>query len=201
MAIAPRPPRLAESQFNEVLQNQRMDPTNLTPAQCRVIGNQYMDAIVQIFTSTHRDDEEYLPLKAANLKVSPDRWTFPSDSLLFEIETPSLSRAHYRDGLYFPKEIRIRPEFLHGRFLEWELTEPGTPTYEAHPLHPYVDTIGPHKEFRVYRCYHSELDKFKEFPVKVLYKKWNKDEADDDFFLHCVLLPLGLLGLVSETAE
>jgi len=178
-----------------------MDPSNLAPAQRLLIANQYTDAIVQIVTSDHRDDEDHLPLRAANLKVSPDRPAFPSNSLLFEIETPSISRAHYRDGLYFPKEIRIRPEFLHGRSLEWGLTEPGTPTYEAHPLHPYVESIGPHKEFRVYRCFHSELDKFREFPVKVLYKKWSKDKTQDDFFLHSVLIPLALLGLISETVE
>jgi hypothetical protein len=67
--------------------------------------------------------------------------------------------------------------------------------------HPYVDSLGPSREFRVYRCYHASLDPYREFPVKVFYKKWNKDETQDDFFLHCALVPLVLLELVSETVE
>ena len=198
MAIAPRPPRLAESQFNEVLQNQRMDPTNLTPAQCRVIGNQYMDAIVQIFTSTHRDDEEYLPLKAANLKVHEADWTFPFQSILFETERNSKPRARYQDGhgeIYGPKEIRIRREI--GPQLEWRLVSPTAPTYEQHP---WVDTTGPKKEFRVYHCRHSSLDPYGKYPIKVFYKLW-EDESDEIFFLHSVLLPLELLELVLESPE
>lgn len=121
--------------------------------------------------------------------------------MLFETETKAIPRSHQHDGQYEPTEIRILPDGW-VKPLKWALTPSrrGT-TYEPYPSsfdRDDVDEAGPNREFRVHRCYHLPLDPWKQFPVKVFYKKWNKDEEEDDFFLHCALVPLVLLKLVSE---
>lgn len=199
MVTTPRAPVLPRHKFVKALLSRSMTD-QLTEEKRFLIANQFHDATVHVFTADHHQDEDHLPLKAANLKVhDPARWAFPFDSMLFETETESIFRGHFHDGQYRPTEIKVRPE-LYPHALEWELTSPDPPTYEPHP---YIDKIGPNDEFRVYRCYHHDksLDPYREFPVKVLYKKWNKDASQDEFFLHCVLIPLVLLGRVSETME
>jgi len=194
--LAPAP--LLHDQFLKAL-DQRMNAAPLGDAERRLIGTQFLEAIVRIITVDDRGEETSLPLQAANLKVTdPAQWAYPQGSMLFETQTDAIPRSHNRDRKYGPTEIRVWPETYNEPF-EWSLISGGQPSYETYAFSTdNVDETGPNAEFRVHRCYHLKVDPNKRWPVRVLYKRWSKDQKDDDFFLHCALVPLELLQLVSE---
>jgi hypothetical protein len=165
---------------------------DLADEERRLIASQFHEATVHIITLDDRHDETPTPLKAANLKVQPGSWVYPHDCMLFETETSAIFLSHNHDGRYTPTEIRILPEGWR-RPLKWALSEG---SFEDPPR--WVDDKGPGGLFKVWSCYYLKVDGFRECPVKVLYKSWNKDVEDDDFFLHSVLIPLVLLRVVAE---
>jgi hypothetical protein len=189
-----RPDVPTPSQFtNAVKSNHVMDIRDrLTDEERHLIASVFHHATVLINTLDDRQDERSSALKAANLKVRPADWAYPQKCMLYETETAALLRSHNHDGRYTPTEIRIFREGAR-RALKWALSEG---SFEDPPR--WVDEMGPGGVFKVWRCYYLKVDPWKECPVKVLYKRWNKDVEDDDFFLHSVLIPLVLLRVVAE---
>jgi hypothetical protein len=189
-----RPDVLTPVQFKNAVQTtQRMDlRDDLNDEERRLIASQFTDATMHITTLNDRQDETPTPLKAANLKVRPGSWVYPHDCMLFETETAAIFLSHNHDGRYTPTEIRILPEDWQ-RPLKWALSDG---SFEDPPR--WVDEMGPGGLFKVWSCYYLKVDRWRERPVKVLYKRWNKDVEDDDFFLHSVLIPLVLLRVVAE---
>jgi hypothetical protein len=182
-------PQLPPRQFLKALNSRRTNARRLTDEERRHIEKQFHDESVRIITSHDRNEEEVLHLQPVNFAPP-----FPSDFKLYRAEIESLGSRNFKAKRYPPNEIRILPEgYSHP--LELSLMSSGRLAYGAHPT--YIERLGSREEFGVYLAY-NHFDPPREFPVRVFYT-W--DKAEEAFFLHSLMVPLALLGLVSEAAE